>query len=97
LRSFTIGLLSGGKPTWREYWVTSAVDPKETWTAFQKTEFVIPRNLFADILRPIAELQPPPTPLPREEIGCHAYQRKLSEKCVSIKTKSTSMARIGQM
>jgi hypothetical protein len=30
------------------------------YVAFQMAEVVIPRNLFADILRMIAELRPPP-------------------------------------
>ena len=30
------------------------------YIAFQMTEVAIPRNLFADILRIIAELRPPP-------------------------------------
>jgi hypothetical protein len=30
------------------------------YVAFQLAEVVIPRNLFADILRMIAELRPPP-------------------------------------
>jgi hypothetical protein len=30
------------------------------YVAFQMAEVVIPRNLFADILRLIAELRPPP-------------------------------------
>jgi hypothetical protein len=34
------------------------------YTAFQMAEVVIPRDLFADILRLIAELRPPPDPAP---------------------------------
>src|ERR1700732_4694045 len=34
------------------------------YVAFQMAEVAIPRNLFADILRLIAELRPPPTPAP---------------------------------
>jgi hypothetical protein len=30
------------------------------YVAFQKAEIAIPRNLFANILRMVAELQPPP-------------------------------------
>ena len=32
--------------------------------AFQMAEVAISRHLFADILRPIAELRPPPDPAP---------------------------------
>ena len=32
------------------------------YIAFQMAEVAIPRNLFAEILRPIAELRPPPVP-----------------------------------
>ena len=32
--------------------------------AFQMAEVAIPRNLFTDILRLIAELRPPPDPAP---------------------------------
>jgi len=32
--------------------------------AFQMAEVAIPRELFADILRLIAELRPPPDPVP---------------------------------
>jgi hypothetical protein len=32
--------------------------------ALKMTEVAIPRQLFADILRLIAELRPPPDPLP---------------------------------
>jgi hypothetical protein len=35
------------------------------YVTFQMAEIAIPRNLFADILRMIAELRPPPDPLPR--------------------------------
>ena len=34
------------------------------YVAFQMAEVAIPRNLFADILRLIAELRPPPDPAP---------------------------------
>jgi hypothetical protein len=34
------------------------------YVTFQMAEIAIPRNLFADILRLIAELRPPPDPLP---------------------------------
>jgi hypothetical protein len=34
------------------------------YVAFQMAEVAIPKNLFADILRLIAELRPPPDPAP---------------------------------
>ena len=34
------------------------------YVAFQMAEVAIPRQLFADILRLIAELRPPPDPSP---------------------------------
>jgi hypothetical protein len=34
------------------------------YVAFQMAEVAIPRNLFGDILRLIAELRPPPDPVP---------------------------------
>jgi hypothetical protein len=34
------------------------------YVAFQMSEVAIPRNLFGDILRLIAELRPPPDPAP---------------------------------
>ena len=34
------------------------------YVAFQMAEVAIPRNLFGDILRLIAELRPPPDPAP---------------------------------
>jgi hypothetical protein len=34
------------------------------YVAFQLAEVAIPRQVFADVLRLIAELRPPPNPLP---------------------------------
>ena len=34
------------------------------YVAFQMAEVAIPKNLFADILRMIADLRPPPNPAP---------------------------------
>jgi hypothetical protein len=34
------------------------------YVAFQMAEVIIPKNLFADILRMIAELRPPTDPVP---------------------------------
>jgi hypothetical protein len=36
----------------------------DLYAAFQMAEVAIPRQLFADILRLIAELRPPPDPSP---------------------------------
>ena len=44
------------------------------YVAFQMAEVAIPKNLFADILRMIAELRPPPKRL-REVFGRHASSK----------------------
>ena len=45
------------------------------YIAFQMAEVAISRHLFADILRLIAELRPPPDPAPRKAFGCHAVEQ----------------------
>jgi len=39
-------------------------EDREPYVAFQMAEVAIPKNHFADILRMIAELRPPPDPAP---------------------------------
>ena len=43
------------------------------YVAFQMAEVAIPRNLFADILRLIAELRPRRSRQQRRAFGCHAF------------------------
>jgi Transposase DDE domain group 1/PEP-CTERM motif len=58
--------------------------------AFQMAEVAIPRNLFADVLRLIGELRPPPV-LHRlgNAFGCHAFHQKPRETCV-LMTENTA-------
>ena len=43
------------------------------YVAFQMAEVAIPKKLFPDILRLIAELRPPPLRRQREAFDCHAF------------------------
>jgi hypothetical protein len=43
--------------------IGAKVESHVRYVAFQMTEVTIPKNLFADILRLIAELRPPPVTL----------------------------------
>jgi hypothetical protein len=52
-------------------------------------EVVIPRTLFADILRLIAELRPPPVQQ-RKAFDCHAFQQKPQETCVLMTESAVS-------
>ena len=52
------------------------------YVAFQMAEVAIPRNLFANILRLIAELRPATVYRRRKAFGCHAFDQKLRETCV---------------
>ena len=63
------------------------------YVAFQMAEVAIPRNLFADILRLIAELRPPPSRQQRKAFGCHAFHQKPRERCVLMKTEFAFSAR----
>ena len=69
------------------------------YVAFQMAEVAIPRNLFADILRLIAELRPPPVQRPRKAFDCHAFEPNSRERCVSMTGKSAifSEGTAGQM
>jgi len=51
-------------------------------------EVAIPRILFADILRLVSELRPPP-PVPhrREALDSFAFDQKPRERCVRMTTK----------
>ena len=58
------------------------------YVAFQMAEVAIPRNLFADILRLIAELRPPPPPAPpRKAFDCHGFEANRWERCVASSQK----------
>ncbi len=52
------------------------------YVAFQMAEVAIPRTLFANILRLIAELRPPPMRCPREAIVRNAFAAIPQERCV---------------
>ena len=55
------------------------------YVAFQMAEVAIPRNLFADILRLIAELRPPPVSINRVKRSIrHAFEPNSRERCVSM-------------
>lgn len=56
-------------------------------------EVTIPRQLFADILRLIEELRPPPDPILLEQVDFHAFQQKPRESFALMKTKATIIAR----
>jgi hypothetical protein len=57
------------------------------YVAFQMAEVAIPRNLFGDILRLIAELRPPPDPAPA---GANFSSTFVSRD--SMKTASTAIS-----
>jgi hypothetical protein len=59
------------------------------YVAFQMAEVAIPRTLFADILRLIAELRPRPIQRLREVFGRHAFEPNPWERCVLIRINST--------
>jgi hypothetical protein len=54
-------------------------------------EVAIPRKLFEEILRMIAELRPQPIPRRRERRGCHESNEKPRERCVLASPKSTPL------
>jgi hypothetical protein len=55
------------------------------YVAFQMAEVAIPRNLFADILRLIAELRPPPVASTvRGVLGCHAFVKTHRRRVVLV-------------
>jgi hypothetical protein len=56
------------------------------YIAFQMAEVALPRMLFAEILRLIAELQPPPDPAPAGRAdGRHEFQQEPWERCALMK------------
>jgi hypothetical protein len=55
-------------------------------------EVAIPRNLFADILRLIANCGRRRQPFRREALDCFASDQKPIERCVRMTTKSTFSA-----
>jgi hypothetical protein len=61
------------------------------FVAFQMAEVAIPRKLFEEILRMIAELRPQPIPRRRERRGCHESNEKPRERCVLASPKSTPL------
>jgi hypothetical protein len=48
------------------------------YVAFQMAEVTIPKNLFADIIRMIAELRPPPHPAPASSVRSSCVRAKLT-------------------
>jgi hypothetical protein len=62
------------------------------YVAFQMAEVAIPRQMFQEILRPIAELRPQPPPAPRETPDGHAFKGDRWEKCVKMPTKTATSA-----
>jgi hypothetical protein len=62
------------------------------YVAFQMAEVAISRHLFAEILRLIGGLRPPPDLRRRDASGCHAFQQKPGERCGSMKAISTLSA-----
>jgi hypothetical protein len=63
------------------------------YVTFQMAEVAIPRNLFADILRLIADLRPPPSHQQRKAFGCYAFHHKPRETFVLMKTEFAFSAR----
>src|SRR5262249_22664207 len=47
----------------------------------------IPRQMFQEILRLIAELRPQPPPGQHEAFDCHAFKRNRQEECVQMPVK----------
>ena len=64
------------------------VDPGR-YVAFQMTEVAIPRSLFADILRLIAALRPPPVISTTQGVRRHAFPRKPRQSCILLTEKSS--------
>src|ERR1700704_2707544 len=58
------------------------------YVAFQMAAVAIPKNLFADILRLIAELRPPPASRPREVFDCHGFGTNSRGTCVHMTERS---------
>jgi hypothetical protein len=56
------------------------------YVAFQMAEGAIPRILFADILRLVSELRPPPAVGSREALNCYAFARQSIEKLRDLVT-----------
>src|SRR5262249_27425310 len=55
------------------------------YVVFQMAEVAIPRQMFQEILRLIAELQPQPRQ--HEPFDCHAFKRNRQEECVQMPVK----------
>ena len=55
--------------------------------AFQMAEVAIPRQMFQEILRLIAELWPKLRPRQHEAFDCHAFKRNRQEECVQMPVK----------
>jgi hypothetical protein len=62
------------------------------YVAFQMAEVAIPRNLFAEILRLIAELRPPPAASKRR-LRVTRFEPNPREDCVQMTGKSVGMRR----
>jgi hypothetical protein len=56
------------------------------YVVFQMAEVAIPRQMFQEILRLIAELRPQP-PRQHEAFDCHAFKRNRQEECVQMPVK----------
>jgi hypothetical protein len=57
------------------------------YVVFQMAEVAIPRQMFQEILRLIAELRPQPPPRQHEAFDCHAFKRNRQEECVQMPVK----------
>jgi len=54
------------------------------YVVFQMAEVAIPRQMFQEILRLIAELRPQPPP---EAFDYHAFKRNRQQECVQMPVK----------
>jgi hypothetical protein len=57
-----------------------------------RRKVAIPRQMFQEILRLIAELRPQPPPAPHEAFDCHAFKRNRQEECVQMPEKIATSA-----
>src|SRR5262249_50061528 len=54
------------------------------YVVFQMAEVAIPRQMFQEILRLIAELRPQPPPALAGDVRCHAFKSNRQKECVQM-------------
>ena len=63
------------------------------YVVFQMAEVAIPRQMFQEILRLIAELRPQPHhPRQHEAFDCHAFKSNRDEECVQMPHESSQIS-----